>query len=60
VSRRISPEEKSYIIELPVQGRALESVEVWYYKEPWEHTPRVSLYGVRTQELSSGFTAEEH
>jgi hypothetical protein len=60
VSRRISPEEKSYIIELPVEGRALESVEVWYYKEPWEHTPRVSLYGVRTKELGGDSPAEEH
>jgi hypothetical protein len=60
VSRRISPEEKSYTIELPVEGRALESVEVWYYKEPWEHTPRVILYGVRTKEIGSDSPAEEH
>jgi hypothetical protein len=23
----------------------VESVELWYYKEPWEHQPRVILYG---------------
>jgi hypothetical protein len=23
----------------------VESVEVWYYKEAWEHSPRVMLYG---------------
>jgi len=59
VSSRISPEEKSYIIELPVEGRVLQSVEVWYYKESWGHTPRVSLYGVRTPELDSKSTARE-
>src|SRR6516164_7070822 len=30
VSGRISPSEKSYMIELPQEGRAVESVEVWY------------------------------
>jgi hypothetical protein len=23
----------------------VESVDVWYYKEAWEHSPRVMLYG---------------
>src|SRR5271170_6513478 len=35
----------NYIIEFH-GGRALESVELWYFKEPWGHTPKVSLYGV--------------
>ena len=34
----------NYVIELP-GGRALESVELWYFKEPWGRTPKVSLYG---------------
>jgi hypothetical protein len=26
---------------------AVESVELWYYREPWDHNPRVTLYGSR-------------
>jgi hypothetical protein len=48
VSGRISPETENYVIELPGERRTLESVELWYYKEPWRHNPRVSLYGVRS------------
>ena len=44
---RISPEGGNYVIDLPGERRALESVELWYYKERWGHNPRVSLYGIR-------------
>jgi hypothetical protein len=27
--------------------RTLEGVEVWYFKQPWEHRPRITLYGTR-------------
>jgi len=47
VSERISPETGSYVIDLPGERRVLESVELWYYKEPWGQSPKVSLYGVR-------------
>jgi hypothetical protein len=47
VSERISPEGPNYIVELPGEGHALESVELWYYKEHWARSPRVSMYGVR-------------
>ena len=50
VSDRISPGGRDYVIELPGERGALESVEVWYYKEPWGHNPRVSLYGMRSPE----------
>ena len=50
VSGRISPEGKNYAIDLRDEGRVLESVELWYYKEAWVHNPRVSLYGIRPQE----------
>lgn len=56
VSGRISPAERSYVIELPQEGRALESVELWYYKEPWGHTPKVSLYGLRKQDNTAQAT----
>jgi hypothetical protein len=47
VSDRISPGTRNYVIDLPGE-RSLESVELWYYKEPWGHNPKVSLYGVRS------------
>jgi hypothetical protein len=46
VSDRISPGGKDYVIDPRGEGRVLESVELWYYKEAWEHNPKVSLYGV--------------
>ena len=47
VSDRISPGGRDYVIDL-LGERSLESVELWYYKEPRVHNPRVSLYGVRS------------
>jgi hypothetical protein len=47
VSEQISPGERNYEL---LDGRFLESVELWYYKEPRGHNPRVSLYGVRSPE----------
>jgi hypothetical protein len=35
----------NHVIELPGE-RTLESVELWYFKEPWGHTPKVTVYGV--------------
>lgn len=35
----------NFVIELPGE-RTLESVELWYFKEPWGHAPGVSLYGI--------------
>lgn len=47
VSGRISPGGQDYIIELGGEVQALESVELWYFKEPWGQNPRVNLYGIR-------------
>jgi len=47
ISGRISPEQKQYVINLPGEGRALESVELFYFRELWQHNPRVILYGLR-------------
>lgn len=58
VSGRISPAEKSYLIQLPQEGRTLKSVELWYYREPWGHAPKVSLYGLRKQDAAAGPIAE--
>jgi hypothetical protein len=60
VSERISPEGRNYVIDLPGERRPLESVELWYYKEPWGHNPRVSLYGVRSPEGDGPNIAREH
>jgi hypothetical protein len=60
VSDRISPEGENYIIQLPGERRTLESVELWYYKEPWGHMPRVSLYGIRSTDSHGEDTAQEH
>jgi hypothetical protein len=42
---RIWPGAENHIISLTGERRMVESVELWYYKEPWEHQPRVILYG---------------
>jgi hypothetical protein len=45
VQGRIWPEGRNHIIDFSGERHVVESVEVWYYKEAWEHTPRVMLYG---------------
>lgn len=47
VSGRISSEGRYCVVNLPGEHRVLESVELWYYKEPWAHSPRLSVYGIR-------------
>jgi hypothetical protein len=59
VRERISPGTRNYVIDLH-GGRSLENVELWYYKEPWGHNPRVSLYGVRSPEGDGQNIAQEH
>jgi hypothetical protein len=44
VRGRIWPGGGNHIIGLSGESRVVESVELWYYKEPWEHQPRVILY----------------
>ena len=45
VEGRIWPGGKNRVIGLSGERRAVESVELWYYKEFWEHSPKVILYG---------------
>ena len=45
VEGRIWPGGKNRLISFSGQRRAVESVELWYYQEPWQHSPRVILYG---------------
>jgi hypothetical protein len=59
VSDRISPGGRNYVIDL-LGERSLESVELWYYKEPQGQDPRVSLYGVRSPGGDGQNIAQEH
>jgi hypothetical protein len=59
VSERISPGTRNYLIDFHGEG-PLESVEFWYYKEPWGHNPKVTLYGVRSLEGDGQNIAQEH
>jgi hypothetical protein len=45
IADRVSPEGRAYVIDLTGEGRTLESVELWYFKEHWKRGPRVILYG---------------
>jgi hypothetical protein len=49
----------NYVVELTGE-RTLESVELWYYKEPWGHTPKLSLYGVPLPDADGESTAQAH
>ena len=60
ISERILPEGGNYVIELPGEPRPLESVDLWYYKEPWGRDPRVSLYGIAAGSSDDRETAREH
>jgi len=44
VGDRISPGGRNYVIDF-LGERCLETVDLWYYKEPWDHNPTVSVYG---------------
>ncbi len=39
--------------------RSLKSVELWYYKQPEGHNPKVTLYGVRSPEDDGQNIAQE-
>lgn len=48
VGDRITSEGKNYILDLSGKGHVVGSVEVWYYKGAWEHSPQLSLYGTNS------------
>ena len=52
-------EGSNYVIELP-GGRTLESVELRYFKEPWAHTPKVSVYGVLSPHADGEAITQAH
>jgi hypothetical protein len=53
IDNRVSSEGRTQVIALTGEGRVLESVELWYFKEHWEHRPRVTLYGTPVNTLDT-------
>ena len=45
VNGRVWPEGQAKVIALSSEPGFVESVEVWYYTEPWMNDPTVTLYG---------------
>ena len=45
VRDRIWPGGRNRVMGLAGKPHTVESVELWYYREPWDHSPRVTLYG---------------
>jgi hypothetical protein len=45
IGDRISVEGKARIIDLKGGAHVVKSVEFWYFRQPWEHAPLVTLYG---------------
>jgi hypothetical protein len=58
VSDRILAGGSTYITNL-LGERSLESVELWFYKEPRGHNPTVSLYGIHPSEIDGQNSAQE-
>ena len=42
---RISAASKNNILDFYGEHRSVESVELWYFQERWEHNPTVIVYG---------------
>ena len=59
ISGHLRSEVTDYPVDAPGDDRAIESVEFWYYKQPWAHNPRVTLYGTREPEHATEF-AQAH
>lgn len=59
VGGRISPGAKNYVIEL-LGERSLENVEFWYYKEPRDHNPTVTVYGIPLPDSDIQTAARDH
>jgi hypothetical protein len=59
VGGRILKDGGEYVVEFPDNGRVIESVDFWYYKEQWAHIPSVSLYGSRSPGAASESIAGE-
>lgn len=45
INGHLPSEVTDYPIDAGGDDRAIESVELWYYKQPWSHSPRITVYG---------------
>jgi hypothetical protein len=59
ISDRILPGGNNYVIDLRGE-RSLESVELWYFKEPWRQNPIVTVYGTQLPNPVAQAVAREH
>jgi hypothetical protein len=59
VSDRILTGANNYVISL-VGDRSLETVELWYYREPWGQNPTVSVYGTHLPDPGAQANAPKH
>jgi hypothetical protein len=59
ISDRILPGGNNYVIDLRGE-RSLESVELWYFKEPWRQNPIVTVYGTQLPNPVAQAMAREH
>ncbi len=60
VTGRILSQGGSYLIDLTGERCVLDSVELWYFREPWGQNPKVSLYGIRLPDPEIETAAREH
>lgn len=47
IGGRLSAEGRDRIVDFSGGAHVLKSVEFWYFREPWDHAPHVTLYGSR-------------
>jgi hypothetical protein len=59
ISDRILPGGSNYVIDLRGE-RSPETVELWYYKEPWRQNPIVSVYGTQLPNPVAQAMVREH
>jgi hypothetical protein len=58
VNGRISPAAGNFVIDLAGE-HFVETVELWYYKEPWSQNPTVSIYGTQVSDPVMQALAQE-
>jgi len=56
ISDRIAPGGRNFVIDL-LGERSIETVELWYFKEPWSQNPTVSVYGEQLPDLGAQASA---
>lgn len=60
VAERVLSQGGNYVIDLTGERCVLDSVELWYFREPWGQNPKVSLYGIRLPDPAIESISPEH